>query len=737
MGYPIFHSQYTAAQIEASIGKSPRINESSQWEVWDIAVGAYVDTGISADAQEAATRAEAAAAAAQGSAGDADTSATAASNAASAAEAAAASLVFDQYPMFESDHAVTSNGIAFTLAAHDGIQAANLAQPFSTSVNYLVGDYCTYDSGEAFSRALYRFTRNKAAGAWDATAVERVALADELSDGLATKQDTLTFDAEPTADSTNPVTSEGIKTYVDDGLAEKLNLDGYSALATVGNAEQLVSTVRVTDQVPYISRTSGGSADIGNREYDTVVGGSLPWNQIVVNGDFTDTSGWSSGNKTLTVANNIGTITANSTDTSGYFTISELISPKIIAGHKYILTIKLNDYSFQSSTPTQFSVTVNDNWTPLFALNINPLTAGAYATITSANDSTTSTTGTRIAVTVVVPTSVSGDYISVSNINCIDLTLAFGSTIADYIYTLETTTPGDGVAWFRALFPKPYYAYNAGELLSVSGLQSHDMTGFNQYNHAVGTAELLGGNEYQITGAYTALSYSTGESIAPDSNGVFTPSENGTLTVTGGDNSTTCVHLTWSGYRNGEFEPFQLKSYPLDGSLTLRGIPKLDADGNLYYDGDIYAADGTVTRRYAERPYESGDESLDNAITDGTTTVYLLATPTTETAQPFQSPQIVDDFGTERYVVTEQGGVAVPVGHRTEYPANLRDKLQHLPDLADGDGTYAIRQTGASMALIPVTTPTELPAAPSEDGIYTLKVTVADGEATYSWEVDA
>lgn len=52
MGYPIFHSQYTAAQIEASIGKTPRIKASTRtWEIWDIASGAYVDTGVSIDTQ--------------------------------------------------------------------------------------------------------------------------------------------------------------------------------------------------------------------------------------------------------------------------------------------------------------------------------------------------------------------------------------------------------------------------------------------------------------------------------------------------------------------------------------------------------------------------------------------------------------------------------------------------------------------------------------------------------------
>lgn len=41
-----------------------------------------------------------------------------------------------------------------------------------------------------------------------------------------------------------------------------------------------------------------------------------------------------------------------------------------------------------------------------------------------------------------------------------------------------------------------------------------------------------------------------------DENGQFTPSQTGTLTVTGGNETDTCVHLVWSGYRNGEYEPF-------------------------------------------------------------------------------------------------------------------------------------------------------------------------------------
>ena len=57
MQYPIYHSQYTAAQIENSIDKAPRINsETYEWELWDISSGAYVGTGIIASDTQAAAK---------------------------------------------------------------------------------------------------------------------------------------------------------------------------------------------------------------------------------------------------------------------------------------------------------------------------------------------------------------------------------------------------------------------------------------------------------------------------------------------------------------------------------------------------------------------------------------------------------------------------------------------------------------------------------------------------------
>ena len=90
----------------------------------------------------------------------------------------------------------------------------------------------------------------------------------------------------------------------------------------------------------------------------------------------------------------------------------------------------------------------------------------------------------------------------------------------------------------------------------------------------------------------------------------------------------------------------------------------------------------------------------------------------------------MDDFGTEEFVST---GI-VPVGHNTRYPANLRDKLQHLPSLASADGTYLIQQSGKQMSLVHM--PAVFPDAPTEDGTYTLKTVVTGGVTTLQWVAD-
>ena len=479
-------------------------------------------------------------------------------------------------------------------------------------------------------------------------------------------------------------------------LAEKADQNGTYPDLITGAANQLISSVGVVDKVPYSFRTSGGSASIGRWLTDKIVGGSIVWNQRknTVSGTTTAPS-FTVYNTTNTGRTNTNTyaratVKVNSTGYRGGL----YVNYNGIGGHRLLIKYKARSnknvtvgITYGGSTNYLTTTLTADEWAERWGI----------VSMASAE--------TRMWFFYTTPLEV-GDYIDWSEVMIFNLTQMFGSEIADYLYSLRNEAGNPAVVWFRNLFPKSFYEYNSGELMSVCA-SAHITRGFNAYNHETQNAKLVGNNKYQITGAYTSLSYSTGETIAPDENGEFTPTGSGILSITGGDSSTTCVHLVWNGSRNGEYAPYVEHNYSVS-PVELRGILKLDSGNNLYFDGDTYAHDGTVTRNYEYRAYQSGDESLPDAITDGTYTVVKLLVPTTETANSFEDPQIVDDFGTEEYVdalataETSPRDVSIPVGHETLYQANLRDKVQNLPDNADADGDYIVRQSGSKQSLVPL-----------------------------------
>lgn len=608
---------------------------------------------------------------------------------------------------------------------------------------------------------------------------------------------------------------------LEEDMSSKAEIDGYYEDMTVGDSEQLVASQYVEDSVPYNFRTTGGSADVGNREYvDSIVGGTVAWNQLL-SGIRED----STAQGLTFVGSGTFTSTITGTGTGGIARVSKDTSINFVEGHKYFA-------SWDDSTLPNGTLIVFGNNQSRGFVNCN----GKTASVGVCAESNSLYLGLQ---------TVAAEYNNTLTISLHDLTQMFGSTIADYIYSLEQATAGAGVAWFRKLFPKDYYEYNAGELLSVSGLASHDTVGFNQWDEewelgywnngiktAVGT-NICSANKilinpnttyyiktpsqiyytfYDSEGNFLPITgYDEQGRLSMDSSGlVTTPSGAHFMTFNMGSiygttyKNDICINLSWSGWRNGEYEPYQKHSYPLDSDLVLRGIPKLDASNSLYYDGDTYESDGTVTRKYgvvdlgtlawtrhadgcfyadiptktqisedvnlicgkyiaytqnASGVYDAFSYTPDKTITgiqrttpganswvyvkdtsytdvetfktamSGVMLVYELATPTTETAEPYQHIQVCDDFGTEEYVNTS----IVPVGHNTRYPANLRDKLQHLPDLADDDGYYMIGQSNKQMHLELF----RIPKAPTADGTYTLKATVSGGTPTYTWEAQA
>ena len=352
-----------------------------------------------------------------------------------------------------------------------------------------------------------------------------------------------------------------------------------------------------------------------------------------------------------------------------------------------------------------------------------------------------------------------------------DLTQVFGTAIPDYIYSLEQATAGSGIAWLQSygFLTKDYYAYNVGSLESVktSALKT---VGFNQWDeqwrngfYNANTGVFTANNNYvanknpiMVLGS-TQIHFHVPSSVKwagfyYDSQGKFIGRT--TLFITGDYTITTppncvymnfytdtgygtaynndiCINFHYDGERDGEYEAYEEHTDALDSNLELRGIPKLDSNNNLYYDGDVYHSDGTVDRRYgainlgtlnwtynsdydffntylstfkpntnnnicknylfggsssasamADKPTKTfyrgannkdlrfKDTSYNDADTfkaslDGVYLIYEKETPTTETADAFQEPQIVDNWGTEEFV--DERTVPVPVGHDSLY----------------------------------------------------------------------
>ena len=139
--------------------------------------------------------------------------------------------------------------------------------------------------------------------------------------------------------------------------------------------------------------------------------------------------------------------------------------------------------------------------------------------------------------------------------------------------------------------------------------------------------------------------------------------------------------------------------------------------------------------KICDTEYSTAEEF--KAAMSGIYLIYEVNKPVIESAKPYPDVQIIDDFGTEEYVdsayAAGERDVAIPVGHETRYFVNLRDKLQHLPDLASADGYYLIQQENNNMRLVIF----RIPRAPSEDGSYTLKATVTNGSVIYTWEAES
>ena len=407
-------------------------------------------------------------------------------------------------------------------------------------------------------------------------------------------------------------------TTVEDGAITEAKLNdsvktGVFEDMTVGTSLAVMNDEGVTDNLAYKFRQTGGDAV---RELDEIVGGTVAWNQMV---NAVTADGEISG---VTITGITGGRMFSGTATQ---TVNSNLDASVVSfkkDHVYIISA----VSGGSASTYYFGTTGSGSFSS------NKFDTYVFKPTTSSNE--------HIRLTIL-------NGATVTNLKAIpqvfDLTAMFGSTVADAIYAMEQSSAGSGVAYFRSLFPNAYYAYNAGELVSVEGLSAHETVEKNLLNPSPWSAYLQNDGTYRLSAnaaigihvpipsaligkEVTFSAYINSQGDAPSNERVGARINgtviNGNFIASGTEGYSTITvtpvtaddYLTF-GYASGAakyftfsepqleinsertaYKPYQKHTYPLDSSLTLRGVPKWN--NGLYYDGDIYGHDGSVSRRY-------------------------------------------------------------------------------------------------------------------------------------------
>ena len=396
----------------------------------------------------------------------------------------------------------------------------------------------------------------------------------------------------------------------------------------------LVTNDIISDTEPYLLRQGKGEmVDL------SLIGGSVAWNQLV---EFPTV---------LTTLNRDDERTANISTNN--------ISA--IPGHKYIVGTTITKDTSVNGLLCQYGTS---------GVLFGPGIGRKYVLLNSV------TTLSSLYM-YMIQDEESGTEIKFVNTILIDLTQLFGSTIADYIYSLEQANAGAGVSFFRSLFPNNYYAYDAGSIQSVNveSRKVKDSDNNVVANYAFDSTKQLRGIPKLVD---NKLKYD-GDIYTAD--GQITR-KYGIYTFTGSE--------TWSKYGEKTWGcnalDSSVKAATNNGTIANILHSSLMADaGNNTWNGvndkaiSIAISNDTPKIRIYVNSLVSGTASDVANYMAGSILIYEKTTPTTESAQPYQSPQRAFSDGTEEFV--DSRDVAIPVGHESTY--QLNQSLVPVEDYVD------------------------------------------------------
>lgn len=350
-------------------------------------------------------------------------------------------------------------------------------------------------------------------------------------------------------------------------LAKKANIDGVYKDMTVGRAANILG-IDEGQEAKFTFRPTDGDGSITDclAEIESIKGNTVVWNQ-----EFPEfSSALYLTNDSRTSFTFSGTI-ANGVYLSSGLAYLSLRKANSIINHIYYISaeiyvpkaadIKLGWYGGQTSCGTAAAGS-----------------RARYSVITKATKADSALVGftpdgswTR------------GNTFSISDIRCVDLTKMFG--IGNEPTSVEE---------FNARCPKGILLseYNEGELINmkVDGIKS---VGFNAFD---GDAALVvGGKQYYLGGEYEAIDFDGTDIVIP-SDRLYTPPYNGYIYAEGTD---ICINLAHTGYRNGEYEPYEEDT--LDLSIIAQAFPDGMRKAGAAYDEICRGKNGLVkVQRVAE-----------------------------------------------------------------------------------------------------------------------------------------
>ena len=343
---------------------------------------------------------------------------------------------------------------------------------YDSTKTYNTGDFVVYND------ALYKCKEDSVTGTWDSSKWQSATLQDLLDDvegavaSVSGKANTIDLQ-NGTLVPAKSLVAEQIENVSEDSGTVQDKPFTFQATATDGG--------------------TGASDTAPTAKYLKLKGKTYAMNQLVNNGNFASASGWSIiTGSSLSVSNNIASVVLDGTQTATFGGIKRYID--LIDTHKVLIkvdmwvddtaynndvrgSVGLNGKSAQSLTNLSLTKTrttyciIKEIILGGSGVNLN---AGGYGTETK--------TGT----------------IYIANLQVFDLTKLFNGDIPDAILNgveLEDyNLTFNGVDIFNQLFPLPYYAYNAGSLVSANATKLTTL-GKNQFG-----GSLVGGDINTTTG---------------------------------------------------------------------------------------------------------------------------------------------------------------------------------------------------------------------------------------------